>query len=103
MRIFAKTQFEWLMDPSLPEKLKISQLFAGNGTDKQTDTNRPTMHCGSATYKVDEIRRRDVWSVNAESSIELRYKYYEAKIQRFKYTSYILLTKIQRFKYTSLL
>lgn len=49
-------RFDWLMDPSLPEKFNFSQLFDTSNGAKGTD--RPTMHCEIAPCKVDEIRQR---------------------------------------------
>ena len=50
------TQSDWLMDPSLPEKLNISKLLdSGDGADR---TDGPTMHFASAPCKVNELRRR---------------------------------------------
>ena len=47
---------DWPTEPSLPEKLYISQLYdEGNRVDR---TDGPTMHFKSAPCKVTEIRQR---------------------------------------------
>ena len=47
-------QSDWLTDPSRPEKLKCSQLL--NASDGADATDRATMHCGSALFKVNGMR-----------------------------------------------